>query len=68
MKYPFFICSRDDRWRDSWTYGDYTQWLCNRPSGNTQCARVILALPGFALMKAVGPENVGNRRVMRWEA
>lgn len=34
-----FFSHKRDRWTDSWTYGDWQQWICNRPGGETQCAR-----------------------------
>lgn len=44
---PFF-CHRDQMWRDSWTYGDHRQYICNRPNGETQCAKVsdLIAIGG----------------------
>lgn len=39
---PFF-CSADDMWQDSWSYGDWRQYICNRPNGETQCARFSTA-------------------------
>jgi hypothetical protein len=64
-----YLCHRRDRWIDGWTYGDWRQWICERPGGETQCARVILPLPfGWAIMKAVGPLNNGRLRVTPWDA
>jgi hypothetical protein len=40
MRYPYFIARRGQCWQDSWTYGDWCQYLCNRPGGQTQCAKV----------------------------
>lgn len=38
MKY--FICKSEDMWLDSWTYGDWRQYVCKRPDGALQCARI----------------------------
>lgn len=55
MRYPLFIVRRTDMWEDSWTYGDYKQFICNRPNGQTQCARysgipILLWWAGLAMM------------------
>lgn len=59
-----FLSNASDRWLDSWTYGDWRQWICKRPCGETQCARIVLPLPfGWAVMSAVGPLNKGDLRI-----
>ena len=40
MSNPYFLCHKSQMWEDSWTYGDWRQYICNRPNGQTQCARV----------------------------
>jgi hypothetical protein len=34
----YFFCHYDQMWEDSWTYGDWKQYICNRGT-ETQCAR-----------------------------
>lgn len=56
------------RWLDSWTYGPWRQWMCRRKDGALQCARVLLPLPfGWALMRAVGPLQYGDWRILPGE-
>lgn len=35
-----FLVRRGEFWSDGWTYGDWHQYVCERPDGSTQCARV----------------------------
>lgn len=39
MTKKHFIVRRRDVWEDSWTYGDWRQYVCRRPDGALQCAR-----------------------------
>lgn len=49
-----FFCRREDMWRDQWTYGNWTQFICNRsgPKGPTQCARPS-GLPFYSFLFGV---------------
>lgn len=54
MKDWLFITRRPDFWEDSWTYGDWRQYMCKRPDGSLQCARqsaigIIATLLGVSL-------------------
>jgi hypothetical protein len=45
--YPWFFCHRDQMWLDSWTYGDWRQYICKRGTA-TRCAKVSV-IPGFIM-------------------
>lgn len=63
-----FLIHRDKRWLDSWTYGDWRQWICEREEGSLQCARTVTGpLFGWALMLAVGPRQYDGRRILPGE-
>ena len=54
-RYPLFIVRPGDCWEDGWTYGEWRQYICNRPGGQTQCARVsrlqgLLMIPAMAMI------------------
>ena len=53
--YPWFWCHRSQMWPDSWTYGDWKQFICNRPGGQTQCAKLsgIFGIVYFLLLVLV---------------
>lgn len=40
MRDTLFIVHRSNLWEDSWTYGDWRQYMCKRADGALQCARV----------------------------
>lgn len=42
MRYPYFIARRDQCHEDSWTYGDWRQYVCDRPGGQTRCAFISI--------------------------
>ena len=64
----FFIANREDYWVDSWTYGNYRQYLYTREDRDTQCCRIIIGpIFGKALMKTVGPINKNGMRVFPGE-
>ena len=49
-----FLCRHCDMWEDSWTYGDWRQYICRRPDGSLVPARhstlpVLAAGAGLAL-------------------
>lgn len=115
MRRPWFYCHATEMWEDNWTYGQWRQYVCNHPNGQTQCAKrsalgglvvfigfgltmaslmsmafktvnnwpaavailvialimwigpFIAELFGWRLMKAVGPHNIGSRRVLNHE-
>jgi hypothetical protein len=48
----YFICKCDDMWTDSWTYGDWRQYVCKRPDGALQCARPS-SIPSISFMMGV---------------
>jgi len=48
----FFLCHKNDMWLDTWTYGDWRQYICWRPNQQTQCARIAI-LPYMLSMMAV---------------
>jgi len=50
--YGYFFSREGEMWRDSWTYGDWRQYICRRPGGQTQCAR-FSTFPIFGLMIGV---------------
>ena len=69
--YGYFFCRDAQMWEDSWTYGDWRQYICER-GNTTQCARISrlhvffpLQLFGLWLMKAVGPLNRGDSGAWR---
>ena len=75
MKY--FICHHSQMWVDNWTYGDWRQYVCNRPGGETQCARLsstpyyagMLALIGLSpLPMALWLNWMGAHGIIYWKA
>lgn len=51
----YFLCKQNDFWQDSWTYGDWRQYMCRRKDGSTQAAKLsalttISAVIGFCIM------------------
>lgn len=36
----YFVCPRADMREDSWTYGDWRQYLCTHEDGSVQCAKI----------------------------
>ena len=66
MRYPYFFCGEEDMFRDSWTYGDWRQYICNRPGGQTQCAR-FSRIPAYGLLIGlVCLTLVGFAAFMNW--
>lgn len=68
MRYPYLIVRRDRMFHDSWTYGDWRQYIVNLDdsANSTRCAKisevpffvgllgvVVLSLPVVALTLAV---------------
>ena len=74
MKSPYFWCHRSEMWQDSFTYGDWRQYICNRPGGQTQCAKVseliwIFAGLGLGILAGVGLSiylSVSGGQPPRW--
>lgn len=51
----YFLCKQNDFWQDSWTYGDWRQYMCRRKDGALQAAKLsalttISAVIGFCIM------------------
>ena len=71
-----FVVRRSDCWEDSWTYGDWRQYICRRPNGALQCAKpsiLPLVVTGLALsvlamavmgMVMLPPEKVAWERAI----
>ena len=58
MKDWLFITQAEDYWLDSWTYGDWRQYVARRRDGSLQPCRVsglpgVLAAIGFFLMTPI---------------
>lgn len=47
-----FICHDDNMWEDSWTYGDWHQYLCKLPDSSIVCAK-LSAIPVVGMVLGV---------------